>query len=145
MPISITSPILVLLSKVGLLDTNQFPSPDSQATQGQIKNFDAITQSTPAYLWVVTDGNSRVQQIEAGRAYVRLNLAGAELGLAMHPNEQSLQEYPEVAKNYAAIHELLQAPAPKFTVQMLARVGYLPTGIENVAPAPRRGLAAQLT
>jgi hypothetical protein len=142
--IAITSPMLVALSKIGLLDTNKFPAPDSQATQGQIKNFDVVTASTPAYLWLSTEGNSRIQQIEAGRAYARLNLAGTQLGLAMHPNEQSLQEYPEVSKPYAAIHALLGAAAPQNTVQMLARVGYLPAGSAMQEPAPRRGLGAHL-
>ncbi len=142
--ISITSPMLVGLSQLGMLDTRQFPAPDSQATQGQLKNFDATTASTPAYLWLVTEGNSRAVQIEAGRAYVRLNLVGTALGLAMHPNEQALQEYPEVQKQYKAIHDLLQAPSPKFTVQMLARIGYLPVGTPWQEPAPRRGLAAHL-
>lgn len=141
--ITITSPLLVALARTGLLDRTQFPAPDSQATQGQLEDFDAITASTPAYLWLVTEGNRRSQQIDAGRAYVRVNLAGAALGLAMHPNEQSLQEYPEVAGPYRAIHTLLDAPAPRFTVQMLARLGTLPAGVAAAPPAPRRGLARQ--
>ena len=28
----------------------------------------ALTASTPAYLWLVTKGNRRAQQVEAGRA-----------------------------------------------------------------------------
>jgi hypothetical protein len=143
--ITITSPFLVVMARTGLFDRNQFPAPDSQATQGQIKDFDAITASTPAYLWLVTDGNRRTQQVDAGRAYARVNLAGTAVGLAMHPNEQALQEYPEVAQPYRAIHALLDAPTPRYTVQMLARVGYLPVGMAAAAPAPRRGLAAQLT
>ena len=138
--ISITSPFLVLLDRAGLFDRTRFPAPDSQAISGQIKDFDSITASTPAYLWLVTEGNGRPQQIEAGRAYVRVNLAGAAMGLAMHPNEQSLQEYPQVSKSYESIHKLLDAPAPRYTVQMLARTGYLPSGSTAAAPAPRRGL-----
>jgi hypothetical protein len=143
--ISITSPFLVVMERAGLFDRSKFPAPDSQATQGQLKDFDAITASTPAYLWLVTEGNSRAQQMDAGRAYVRVNLAGTAAGLAMHPNEQALQEYPEVARPYQAIHALLDTPSPRYTVQMLARVGRLPAGIAAAAPAPRRGLAAQLS
>jgi hypothetical protein len=142
--IAITSKFLVLMSKLGMFDRSKFPEADSQATKSQIKDFDIITASTPAYLWLVTEGNSRALQIDAGRAYVRVNLAGTAAGLAMHPNEQSLQEYPEVAKPYLAIHRLLDARAPSHTVQMLARVGYLPTGRLVAPPAPRRGLNAHL-
>ncbi len=142
--ISITSPMLVMLTKLGLFDRSKFPAPDSQAVTGQIRTFDEITASTPSYLWLVTEGNSRNSQIEAGRAYVRANLAGTAAGLAMHPNEQALQEYREVADSYQAIHALLDASRPAHTVQMLARVGYLPAGAMPAAPAPRRGLSAHV-
>ena len=46
--ISITSPFLVVMERAGLFDRSKFPAPDSQATQGQLKDFDAITASTPA-------------------------------------------------------------------------------------------------
>jgi hypothetical protein len=140
--IAITSPMLVALTKAGLFDRSQPPAADSQATTAQIADFDRITVATPAYLWLVTEGNTRALQIAAGRAYARVNLAGALAGLAMHPNQQALQEYPEVAAQYQAIHTLLDAPAPRFTVQMLARLGHLPAGVAPAEPAPRRGLAA---
>ena len=141
--ISITSPMLIALDRLGLFDRSRFPAADSQAVQGQIKDFDAITASTPAYFWLVTEGNARAQQVAAGRAHVRVNLAATAAGLALHPNEQALQEYPEVAGAYQAVHALLDAPAPRFTVQMLARLGHLPAGTAAAGPAPRRGLARQ--
>jgi hypothetical protein len=49
-----------------------------------------------------------------------------------------------MAKPYQAIHTLLDAPSPRCTVQMLARVGRLPAGEAAAPPAPRRGLAAHL-
>ncbi|MFN5965559.1 MAG: twin-arginine translocation pathway signal protein, partial [Pseudanabaena sp.] len=123
---------------------NKFPAPDSQEIVGQIKDFNAITDMTPAYMWIVTEGNARSQQILAGRAYVRVNLAGTAQGLAMHPNQQALQEYPQVARQYHDIHTLLGTPSPRYTVQMLARVGYLPSRTATASPAPRRGLNAHL-
>lgn len=142
--IVITKPMLVMLAKLGLVDRSKFPAPDSQATVAQLREFDTLTASTPAYLWIVTEGNTRPQQVLAGRAYVRVNLAGSAAGLAMHPNEQALQEYPQVAGPYKAIHNLLGTPAPRYTVQMLARLGYLPANTAPAPPAPRRGLHKQL-
>ncbi len=142
--ISITKPFLVLLTKLGLFDREKFPSPDSQATTSQISDFDVLTASTPAYLWLITEGSRRDQQVDAGRAYVRVNLCGTAMGLAMHPNQQSLQEYPEAAAPYAAIHQLFGAPAPRYTLQMLARVGHLTKGSKEALPAPRRGLTAHI-
>lgn len=141
--ISITSPMLVALDRLGLFDRSRFPAADSQAITAQLTNFDTITASTPAYFWLVTEGNSRALQVAAGRAHVRVNLAASAADLALHPNEQALQEYPEVARSYQAVHALLDAPAPRFTVQMLARLGHLPAGTAALAPAPRRGLARQ--
>jgi len=140
--IIITRRLLVTLAKLGFVDRRKFPAPNSRSTVAQLKEFNAITDATPAYLWLVTEGNARAQQILAGRAYVRVNLAGAARGLGMHPNEQALQEYPEAARPYEAIHRLLGTPAPRHTVQMLARVGYLPAGAVWAPPAPRRGLDA---
>jgi hypothetical protein len=142
--VAITSPIVVILAKTGLIDAGKFPAPDSRITAGLISDFDAITASTPAYLWIATEGSSRVQQIDAGRVYVRVNLAGVSAGLVMQPNEQALEEYSAVADQYQAIHRLLEAPAPQYTVQMLARVGYLPSNTAAASPAPRRGLPALL-
>jgi len=142
--VAITSPIAVILAKTGLIDASKFPAPDSRITAGLIVDFDAITASTPAYLWIATEGGSRVRQIDAGRAYARVNLAGVSAGVVMQPNEQALQEYFAVADQYRAIHRLLEAPTPQYTVQMLARVGYLPSNVAAASPAPRRGLTALL-
>jgi hypothetical protein len=142
--IAITSPIAVILAKTGLIDVGKFPPADSRVTAGLIADFDAITASTPAYLWIVTEGSGRARQIDAGRAYARVNLAGVSAGLVMQPNEQALQEYSAVADQYQAIHQLLEAPTPRYTVQMLARVGYLPSNVAAASPAPRRGLPTLL-
>jgi len=88
----------------------------------------------------VTDGNDRRTQVQAGRAYARAQLAATAQGLSMHPLQQALQEYPEQAEPYAAIHRLLGADPARQTVQMWARLGYAPP----VGPAPRRGLEAHL-
>jgi hypothetical protein len=89
---------------------------------------------------MVTEGNDRVTQVNAGRAYARVQLAATAQGLALQPLQQALQEYPEQAKPYADVRALLDAASPAQTVQMWARVGYAPP----VDPAPRRGVAAQL-
>jgi hypothetical protein len=110
------------------------------AVTGQIDDFNAKLATTPAFLAMVTEGNDRFTQVNAGRAYARAQLAATAHGLAMQPLSQALQEYPEQAEPYAAIHRLLQAPPPAFTVQMWARLGYAPP----IGPAPRRGVDAHI-
>jgi hypothetical protein len=138
--ISITSPMLVALDRVGLFDRSRAPAPDSAAVRSQIEDFDKKIASTQHFLWMVSEGNTRTTQIAAGRAYARVQLAATTHGVVMQPLQQALQEYPEVAGPYADIHRLLEAPRPTHTVQMWARVGFA----APVDPAPRRGLDAHI-
>lgn len=138
--ISLNDPMVRVIHALGLFDRNVAPGVDDMATTGQIKEFNDHIDGTPAFYWLISEGNERSTQINAGRAWVRAQLAATAQGLAMQPISQALQEYPEVEAPYRNIHNLLQAPAPRFTVQMWARLG---VGAE-VAPAPRRGLEAHI-
>jgi hypothetical protein len=138
--ISLNDPMVRALAAVGLFDRSQAPAPDDTATTTQIKDFNANIDATPAFFWLVTEGNDRVTQVNAGRAYVRAQLAATAAGLSMQPLSQALQEYPEQATPYTEIHQVLNAPAPRFTVQMWARLGHAPA----IEPSPRRGLEAHI-
>ncbi len=129
-----------VLVGLGLFDRSRAPGPDDFAVTSQIKEFNERLESTPAFFWLITEGNDRRTQINAGRAYVRAQLAATSQGLSMQPLSQALQEYPEQANPYADIHELLAAPPPRYTVQMWGRLGVAPA----VEPSPRRGVEAHL-
>jgi hypothetical protein len=98
----------------------------------------ANAQTAMAHVWMVTDGNSRQDQIAAGRDWLRVNLAATAEGVGFQPLSQALQEYPEMAKLYSQVHERF-APSGG-TVQMLSRLGYGPA----VPPSPRWPLEAKL-
>jgi hypothetical protein len=134
--LSLTSPVVIAMDRLGLFDRKHAPAADDYATNSQIKEFDAKLASTPGFLWMVTPGNDRVTQVQAGRAYARVQLAATAQGLGMQPLSQALQEYAEQKQPYADIHALTGATAPGSIVQMWARVGYAPA----VEPAPRRRL-----
>jgi hypothetical protein len=138
--LSMLDPAVVWLDRLGLFDRTRAPGPDDYATTSQVRDFDAKLAATPGFLWLVSDGNDRVTQVNAGRAYARVQLAATAHGVSLHPLQQALQEYPEQAGPYAAIRALLDAPAPATTVQMWARAGFAPP----VGPAPRRGVDAHL-
>jgi len=127
---------VVLLNRLGLFDRSKAPASDDYATTSQIKDFSQKIDSTPGFLWMVTEHNDRVTQVNAGRAYARVQLAATAQGLVMQPLSQALQEYPEQRKPYSDIHALVDATQQGKTVQMWARVGYA----TPVAPAPRRPL-----
>ncbi|MGI9367404.1 MAG: Acg family FMN-binding oxidoreductase [Ruegeria sp.] len=83
------------------------------------------------HVWITTDGNARKDQINAGRDWLRLNLATTKAGLGIQPLCQALQEYPEMDQFYRQVHGKLTPNGG--TVQMLARIGYGP----NVPVSPR--------
>jgi hypothetical protein len=138
--LTLLDPMVVWLDRLGLFDRSRPPGPQDFATTSQIKDFAKKLESTPGFLWMVSEGNDRVTQVDAGRAYVRVQLAATAHGVSMQPLQQALQEYAEQAAPHAEIRRLLGATAPTRTVQMWARVGFAPP----VEPAPRRGVAAHI-
>ena len=136
--LTLMDPMVVLLDRVGLFDRSRPPAAEDFATTSQIKDFNAKLDSTPGFLWMVSEGNDRVTQVNAGRAFVRVHLAATAQGVSLQPLQQALQEYAEQAQTHAQIRRLLGADAPGQTLQMWARVGYAP----QVPPAPRRALDA---
>ena len=138
--LSLNDPMVRALVSFGLFDRSKAPAPDDMAVTGEVKKFNAKIDSTSAFFWLITDGNDRKTQVNAGRAYVRAQLAATAQGLSMQPLSQALQEYPEQAKPYADIHRLLGADPSRQTVQMWARLGYAP----EVQASPRRGVASHL-
>jgi hypothetical protein len=121
-----------LMTREGTLDTTSVMF--EQGKGAVLEN----TETAMGHLWQVTAGNTRIDQINAGRDWLRLNLAATAAGLSMQPLSQALQEYPEMAEHYARIHQMLAREGE--TVQMLCRLGY---GIE-IARSPRWPLDAKL-
>lgn len=124
---------------VGLINHEIMADLDNPFVKQGYEAYRPLALEAPAFVWINSQDNTRTTQIEAGRAYARLNLAATRAGFAMHPWSQALQEYPEMAALHARAEDMLQAPG-EARVQMLVRVGYAP----SVSPSPRRGLAEHL-
>lgn len=116
--ISINDPLLSLLVRLGLFDRSKAKKPDDSATVDQIENFNKNLEATPGFLWMITEGNNRKTRVNAGRAYVRVQLSATAHGISMQPLQQALQEYSEQQAAYKEIHDFPAAPAPRYTVQM---------------------------
>jgi hypothetical protein len=138
--IALRGAALEFLALTGLLSRTSFADPASRAFKAGIDRYRPILEQTPAFLWIKSPGNSRSDQIASGRAYARANLAAAARGLRMHPVSQALQEFPEMASEFEAVHRRLAVVAPE-RIQMLARVGYG----EAVDASARWPLEAKLT
>ena len=127
------------LGKLGMMSPEALDDPETSAYKESFKFYERGCQSAMAFVWSTTPTNTRLAQLEAGRAWLRIQLAANALGLSFHPLSQALQEFPEMAEHYQRAHELLARNEGE-TVQMLARLGYAP----GVGPAPRQALESML-
>jgi hypothetical protein len=115
--------LLEAMALAGLLSREQMLNPASAAFRAGIDKYRPIISTAMGYGWIITAGNTRAEQLEAGRAYVRMNLQAALAGLSMHPVSQALQEFAEMAKVRDEVRDCLSL-AQGETLQMLARLGY---------------------
>ena len=122
--IELRAPMLEAMRLAGFLGEDTLMNIDHPGNKAQLRGYFAMLDATPHYAVITTGTNTRRDQLDAGRRLMRLYLKTTEMGLGLHPVSQALQEYPEMADEYALAHELL-APAGH-TVQMLLRLGYGP-------------------
>jgi hypothetical protein len=132
-----------VLTMLGLFDRSLPPEKGSQAFQAMMAQMEGNSRTAMGFVWL-SGMNGRSDQINAGRAYVRLQLKATELGLGVHPMSQALQEFPEMTSHYVRAHQLmLNRPAPVSqddeTLQMFCRLGYPQ---KPVPATPRRPLGA---
>ena len=138
--ISINSPFVRAISAVGMFDRSTAPAEGSAGYKNAMARFEGHSQTAMGFVWLSTPGNSRSQQIEAGRAYVRMQLAATDIGVGVHPMSQALQEFAEMKPFYDKAHQLMlgkQAPqtSSEEALQMFCRLGYVAGG---VPATPRR-------
>lgn len=115
--------VFMLLRMLGLFTREDAAD---MTSSGYKKNTDKILKtlkSTHGFMWIITNNNTRQDQIEAGRNYVRTNLKATEMNLSMHPVSQGLQEYVEMKEIHQKINQLIGIKEPR-RVQMLTRIGY---------------------
>ncbi|MCP5002217.1 MAG: twin-arginine translocation pathway signal protein [Hyphomicrobiales bacterium] len=129
---------LEALMLAGILSREAQSDPNSTGFKEGIRIYEEMLNATPAYAVITTDGNTRLDQIEVGRRWLRLNLTTTALGLSLHPVSQALQEFEEMAPHYEKAHAMLAEPG--HTVQMLGRLGFGP----KVGRSPRWPLETRI-
>ena len=92
----------------------------------------AVT-SAPAYLMISSQHNSRIDQIEAGMLFARLQLVATAIGVAILPVTQAVRDYPEMFEPYVDLHT--EFALRGYRVQMVAGIG---EPARRVDPEPRR-------
>jgi hypothetical protein len=136
--IDFTGPLFEVMGATGLFTREAALDRSSQAYKAGLDAVYANTDSAMGHVWLVTQGNTRPDQIATGADWLRINLAATAAGVAFQPLSQALQEYPEMAALYRDLHTRLAPDGG--TVQMLARIGYGP----EVAPSPRWPLESKV-
>lgn len=140
--ISINQWLPRLAAAVGAFDRSQPPAAGSSAERQMLERFETHSRTAMGFVWLATDvhpGRTRSAEVEAGRAYLRLQLEATRLGLQVHPMSQAPQEFAEMKPHYERLHQLLLGkPAEQQTVQLFCRVGYCPPQQHT----PRRGVDA---
>jgi nitroreductase len=135
--LTVTGFVPEIASAIGLFRRDVVPAPGSMAAERMRDSVVSLANSAMGWVWLVTRGNSRRQQVEAGRAYVRMQLAATLAGIALHPMSQALQEYPQMREQFQGLHQDLGTDPQTEIIQMLARIGYA----ESTPPTPRRKLS----
>ena len=112
------------LALAGVVSREELADPKSQGFKVGLDMYREFMYSAMAHLWLATEGNSRLDQLNSGAAWLRVNMKATELGIGIHPLSQSLQEYVEMVPLYNEVHDKLAAPGHR--IQMLGRLGYGP-------------------
>jgi hypothetical protein len=119
-------------SSVGAFDRTAPPQDGSTAYKQMMGRFEGHSRTAMGFVWLSTPtarhtaaGTLRSAEVQAGRAYMRLQLKATGLGLQIHPMSQAPQEFAEMKPWYDRLHTLLLGqPATQETVQMFCRIGY---------------------
>jgi hypothetical protein len=136
--IDFSGPMFDTLGATGLF-TRESALDTTTATYQQ--GMDAVMTplaTAMGYVWLVSRTNTRLDQLNAGRDWIRINLAATGKNVGLHPISQALQEYPEMKTQFDRCRKILAADGG--TVQMLGRLGYA----EAVPPSPRWPLESKI-
>lgn len=136
--IDFSGPLFDSLAAIGVFSREVALDTNSSGYQQGIAAVMANVDTAMGYVWLITDTNTRVDQLNAGRDWIRVNLTTTQNGVGIQPLSQCLQEYPEMSEKIAQIHKMLNATGK--TVQMFGRLGYA----APVAPSPRWPIEAKI-
>ena len=104
------------------LDRDKTEKDPTDFGKQSVKITRSICESSSSFAWLITEGNSRLQQVHVGRDYCRLNLTTTAMGLAQHPMSQILQEYQDMLPLQKKFNQHFNIASGQ-TVQMLVRLG----------------------
>jgi len=120
--IALQGAMIEALNMAGMITRETLADPASTAFSQTLDMMRAQIYSARGFAVLTTPGDTRAEQLEAGRDWLRLNLAACWLGLGFQPLSQALQEYEAMAELYNEAHDRLAPGGGR--VQMIARLGH---------------------
>jgi nitroreductase len=144
--ISVNGLVPRLATALGAFDRTRPPEAGSTGYKQMMGRFEEHSRTAMGFVWQSTAhaadsaaGRTRSAEVEAGRAYMRLQLKATELGVQVHPMSQAPQEFAEMQPHRERLQSLtVGRPAAEEVVQMFCRVGYCAAQPHT----PRRGVDA---
>ncbi len=121
--IALGGTMIEIIRLLGMTSPKAMMDPSSMFFAEGLNRVYDWAPNTGSYAWLTTGASGRAAQLEAGRAFVRLQLKAAELGLVTQPPSQVLQEFAEMDALRARFERLVAQPEGEKT-QMLVRIGY---------------------
>ena len=111
--ISLDGPMMEALKMAGFLTAEKMDDPEATAYKETQNFYDGLIETAPSFAWLTSNTNSRKDQLASGAHWVRIHLAATQLGIAMQPLSQVLQEFPEMNAHFDELHAGLGMEAPK--------------------------------
>lgn len=100
--------------------------PEGSFSKKSVALLSDQARSASAFGLLVSSGNTRRDQLLAGRRYARVQLTATSVGLSIHPLSQILQEYPDMTALQKEFKEATGV-ADSETAQMFFRIGHAPS------------------
>jgi hypothetical protein len=107
----------------GQLTRAAFTDRNGQAFGMMMQAQLSVISASPCFVWTTTPGNGRAAQLEAGRDWLRLDLAANAAGLGIQPLSQTLQEFPEIEPLHEAMRRATGVASGE-RLQMFGRLGH---------------------
>ncbi len=137
--ISLDGTAMGLFKMAGVITPKKLDTPGTTAYEQGLSTYNALIESAQGFVWLTSETNTRSEQLNAGRDWVRLHLAAQKAGVSVQPLSQVLQEFPAMSALYAEAQEEFGVAAPG-VVQMFGRIGYA----KFSPPSPRWPLSSRL-
>jgi len=125
--------------RLGLLSPDRLADANSVAARMARLQWANLFAATASFGWIATADDRADDRLAAGRAYQRVDLAAASLGLAIHPVSECLGDVPMLGDARAELEGRLGVRPPG-RVQMLFRLGRAGPQVHT----PRRSVEAIL-